>query len=376
VERLELTAAASGVPNAPIIVADVKDETSLRAMARQARVLINTVGPFRYYGQPVVEACIAEKTDYLDVSGEPEFIERIALNCDDDAKAAGVFVASAVGFDSVPGDVGALWTAQQFRPPARCTNIETFIFLKAGPSGFRGHFPTFESAVQGFASAKELAALRKRAIQAGKRPKVTIPGPKPAIDLKPQYDSRVGLYRVPFLGSDASVIRRTAASLATIGKPAYNCAVYLTLPSRWALFLYQLFGGVFAFLAKRAWGRTLLLRYPGLFSNGVFTHEGPSEQQISETTFEMVNLASGYSQGMPSSPNQAPDMKIKTRVVGPEPGYVACSIFVVAAATMLLESRNLLGVEPGVHTPAFLLHNVDYVARLRGRGIEIETCLD
>lgn len=368
-----MTAAATGVPNTPIIIADVKDYETLREMARQATVVINTVGPFRYYGQPVVEACIAERADYLDVSGEPEFIERIALEYDDKAKAAGVYIASAVGFDSVPGDVGALWTAQQFHPPARCTSIETFISLKAGPSGFRGHFPTFESAVQGFASARELATLRRRAIQAGKSPRLNIPGPKPGkVDLKPQFDNRIGTYRVPFLGSDASVIRRTAAALASIGKPAYHCAVYLTLPSRWALFLYQLFGGIFAFLAKHKWGRRLLLRYPGLFSNGVFTHAGPSEQQISETTFEMVNFACGYSTGTPVSPDQVPDMTVRTRVAGPEPGYVACSIFVVAAASMLLENRDRLGVETGVHTPAFLLHNVDYVNRLRSRGIEIE----
>lgn len=36
----------------------------------------------------------------------PEFIERVELLYNDAAKAAGVYVASAMGFDSVPGDLG------------------------------------------------------------------------------------------------------------------------------------------------------------------------------------------------------------------------------------------------------------------------------
>lgn len=34
-------------------------------------MLINTVGPFRYWGEPVVRACVEAGTDYLDVCGEP-----------------------------------------------------------------------------------------------------------------------------------------------------------------------------------------------------------------------------------------------------------------------------------------------------------------
>lgn len=39
-------------------------------LARSCRLLINCVGPFRYYGEPVVRACVEAGTHYLDVSGE------------------------------------------------------------------------------------------------------------------------------------------------------------------------------------------------------------------------------------------------------------------------------------------------------------------
>jgi short subunit dehydrogenase-like uncharacterized protein len=55
-----------------VIVADVEDESSLREMASQARVVVNCVGPFRFYGEPVVRACIESGAHYVDVSGEPQ----------------------------------------------------------------------------------------------------------------------------------------------------------------------------------------------------------------------------------------------------------------------------------------------------------------
>ena len=324
-----------------------------------------------------MQACVEAGTDLLDVSGEPEYIESVEFEFGDAAKEAGCYIASAVGFDSVPGDVGDYWTAQQFQPPARCTFIETFITIRGGPSGFHGHFPTFESAVYGFASAGELGALRKRAAAArGGRVNlnILIPGPKPKIDTSAQYEPRVNAWRLPFMGSDASVVRRTATALALAGKPAYNCAVYLTLPSRFATWMFMAYGGIFSYLARRSWGRSLLLKYPRVFTNGLFSHEGPSAQQLEETTFEMRNFAVGYSQGAPATPNQQPDMRINTRVAGPEPGYIACSIFIVAAARVLIEEREKIkeSVQPGVHTPAFLFQNTTYVDRLKARGIKFE----
>lgn len=53
------------------LIADVADEKSLLDMAKSCRVLVNCVGPYRFYGEAVVKACVEAKTDYLDISGEP-----------------------------------------------------------------------------------------------------------------------------------------------------------------------------------------------------------------------------------------------------------------------------------------------------------------
>ena len=98
-------------------------------------------------------------------------------------------------------------------------------------------------------------------------------------------------------------------------------------------------------------------------------------------------------------PSQPPDIEVVTRVSGPEPGYIACSIFIVQArarwshvacslclmvrlastglqaAATVLEERQRLG-PPGVHTPASLLRNTSYLQRLRSRGIKVERVED
>ena len=51
----------------------------------QATILLNCVGPYRFYGEQVVKACVEAGTHYLDITGEPEFIERMQLKYHDDA---------------------------------------------------------------------------------------------------------------------------------------------------------------------------------------------------------------------------------------------------------------------------------------------------
>ena len=110
--KLSMMAAKRGF-GCSIVVADTSDAASLRSMAARARVVMNATGPYRFYGEAVVKACIATKTDYIDLCGEPEFIDRCLLKHADAAEAAGVLVVHACAFDSVPADIGCLFTALQ-----------------------------------------------------------------------------------------------------------------------------------------------------------------------------------------------------------------------------------------------------------------------
>lgn len=72
-----------------VVVADARNEDALLEMARGTRVVIAAAGPFRFCGEGVLRACIAAGTHYVDITGEPEFMERMEMEYDAAAKRAG-----------------------------------------------------------------------------------------------------------------------------------------------------------------------------------------------------------------------------------------------------------------------------------------------
>ena len=65
------------------------DAASLRALAERTRVLATTVGPYGRHGEPVVAACADTGTDYADLTGESEFVDRMWLAHHERAEATG-----------------------------------------------------------------------------------------------------------------------------------------------------------------------------------------------------------------------------------------------------------------------------------------------
>ena len=59
-----------------LVVADVGDPQSMRAMARRTRVVCTTVGQYGRLGDAVVEACVAEGTDCCDLTGEVNWMRK------------------------------------------------------------------------------------------------------------------------------------------------------------------------------------------------------------------------------------------------------------------------------------------------------------
>jgi short subunit dehydrogenase-like uncharacterized protein len=92
----------------PLLVADSADPASVAALARAARVLVTTVGPYRRQGLTLVEACATAGTDYADLSGEVLFIRESIDRYHDVAAATGTRIVHCCGFDSIPSDLGVL----------------------------------------------------------------------------------------------------------------------------------------------------------------------------------------------------------------------------------------------------------------------------
>ncbi len=105
-----------------LLVADAENPDSLAAVAESAAVVASAVGPYLEHGEPLVRACAEAGTDYCDLTGEPEFVDRMYLEYDAVARRTGARLVHACGFDSVPARPGGLLhhAARSLRA-CRCT---------------------------------------------------------------------------------------------------------------------------------------------------------------------------------------------------------------------------------------------------------------
>lgn len=110
-DALEALAAELG-GQMSVAVADTSDAGSLGSLAARSGVLLSTVGPYARLGRPVVEAALAARCHYLDVSGEVAFLAW-AYGQDERAAASGIALCPGFGFDGVPGELLAVLVAGQ-----------------------------------------------------------------------------------------------------------------------------------------------------------------------------------------------------------------------------------------------------------------------
>jgi short subunit dehydrogenase-like uncharacterized protein len=103
--RVRALCAARAVPVPETVPTDVTDEASLRTLVRRADVLVNLAGPYTRLAPPVLAACVAEGTHYLDLTGELPLVLRTDRDLHDAARAAGVALVHTAGFEALPPDV-------------------------------------------------------------------------------------------------------------------------------------------------------------------------------------------------------------------------------------------------------------------------------
>ena len=107
-------------------------------------------------------------------------------------------------------------------------------------------------------------------------------------------------------GADASVVRRSMSARASQGLPVAHYLAFFTIASKFNLILFFVLGAVCSTLARFAWGRMLLLKFPGLFTFGTFSKAGPTEEQMASTSFVMIH--EGYGAKELSAAPQAPSV--------------------------------------------------------------------
>ncbi|MFI6876922.1 saccharopine dehydrogenase family protein [Streptomyces sp. NPDC050400] len=321
----------------PLERADVADRASLRELASRARVVASTVGPYLEYGEGLVAACADAGTDYLDLTGEPEFVDLMYVRHDARARETGARIVHACGFDSVPHDLGAYFTVQQL-PEGVPLRVDGYVRTNATFSG-----GTFASALNQFARGRQmLAAQRDRRRHQPRLVGRTAYAPTGT----PRFAKEVGAWALPLPTIDPQVVQRSARALERYG-PDFRYRHYAAVKS-----LPVAVGGVAAVGALFAAAQVPPARR--WLGGRVQPGDGPDEARRAKSWFSVRFVGEGGGR------------RVFTEVSGGDPGYGETAKILAESAMCL--AQDPLPATSGQVTTAVAMGDA-LTGRLRAAGI-------
>lgn len=142
-----------------MLTADAADENALRELCAQGKVILSTVGPYAYYGEPLVKVCAETGTDYVDLTGEVQWIREMLERHEATARKNGARIVHCCGFDSIPSDLGVHFVQSQAKNKfgKACQRVK--FRVKAAKGGMSGG--TVASLMNVATEATKNPALRK-----------------------------------------------------------------------------------------------------------------------------------------------------------------------------------------------------------------------
>ncbi|MFN8169367.1 MAG: saccharopine dehydrogenase NADP-binding domain-containing protein [Candidatus Nanopelagicales bacterium] len=352
----------AGAQEWPLVVADAGDRASVDALARSARVVVTTVGPYLRYGMPLVEACAEAGTDYVDLTGEVLFVQQTLAHCADAARASGARIVHSCGFDSVPSDLGVLLLAEAARADGAGELEDTAMVVRSMKGGFSGG--TIDSAR---AMAEAVAADRS-----------LLGAMTDPYALSPDRDAEPDAGRSP----DAAPIRRDGSVGAWVGP--FVMAPYNTRVVRLSNALQgHAYGRGFRYREAMAYGDDLAapLRAAAV-SAGVVV--GLAGFAFAPTRAVLDRLLPAPGEGPDEESRRTGSFETETRArttsgasyrcviaAQGDPGYAATAVMMGESALALVLDRDRLPGLTGVLTPASGIGAV-LADRLRAAGFRID----
>lgn len=338
--RADLAAKNPALADLPLIAADAEDATSLEELALSTRVLISTVGPYALYGEPLVKACAEHGTDYLDLTGEPGFVDEMYVKYDAAAKASGAKLVHCCGFDSIPHDLGAYFTVLQLPEDVPIT-VESRVRASGMVSG-----GTFYSALNGMGHAKQtIDAFRARRKIEPRPDGRKIGSVKPGL----RRDKEMNMWTAPLPTIDQFVTERSAAAIDRYGpdfKYGHNYA---------AKHLPTVFAGTAGVASIFVLAQIPPVR-KGLMKL-IPPGTGPSEEKRAKSWFRVEFVGTGGGK------------TVRTAVSGGEPGYDETSKMLAESALAL--ALDVTPERSGQLTPVSAMGDA-LLERLPKAGIKIE----
>ena len=343
----------------------------LNTLVKKTKLLITTVGPFMHYGEPVLAACAANGTHYLDSTGEVPWIYDMIAKYDALAKSNKSIIIPEAGLDSVPADIMAYVLARAVKKKfqADCERvIMTLYDFKSGISG--GTSLTMLELFNNYPLSHLAKSMHPYSLSPKKFDK--------QLD-KPTADPNGGLLGLPNIAElggvqttglmaavDTCIVHRSAGLYGYGPRFRFNeymrakAVVGSTLLGGLAVKVALGLVGLFLALPPTRWilaplFKRFLIPAPG---------EGPTRESMKNDfmSYRGVGVVEGSGQ------------KVTAKLDCGHGGYVATAITLAAAANVILRGRleeteaGKLG--GGILTPATL--GEQYVETLNDYGMKIQ----
>ncbi|KAJ3427064.1 saccharopine dehydrogenase-like oxidoreductase [Anaeramoeba flamelloides] len=325
------------------VIADVTKPETIEEMCKKTRLIINCVGPFSKYGEVVVKTCIENKTHYLDINGEPQFINKMFVKYHEKAQENKVIIGLSAGFDSVPADVGVQLLKREMGEGSilKIGGFFRIKNLKMSNGTYKTLINSFNPSPQERKETREIRELSKKQ----NVPQVEYLDTK--IKEKPKgYTTRVagwsknkeglGGFAMKFSSSDPFIVKKTQILQdATKKIPSFRYEHYLMLMGWFEIITNFLKFFLISMLAKWGWGRKVLSWFESDLG-------GPNEKQRKGSYFN-ANFVGTNEEGK----------KFKYCLSGPDP-YTSTAIFIKHTLSSVLLEYDDLEIKSGVITPGCL----------------------
>lgn len=296
-----------------IQVVEVCDDENAATLAGMARVILTAVGPYDELGEPLVRACAQLGTDYVDITGEPNFVTRMHQKYHEVALKSGALIVHCCGFDSIPADIGAYLTAVNL-PSGGAKTVSCQVQTRGGLSG--GTW------------ASLLKVMRETPQQTSDAPFMGTDSKTPWVQTAPY--SRHSLLKLPTI--DPLIVRRSSRIHPQVYGEAFEYKHFLKLQNRGQA--YMIIAGVIAL--------RIMTRIPQVFELLRRLHPagaGPSIDQRKAGGYQLRFFG------------HTPGKRVILEVQGSNDAYTDTGRMASECAILLVTRRKDLPTQAGITTP-------------------------
>jgi short subunit dehydrogenase-like uncharacterized protein len=342
---------------AGVVVADAQDAAALDALARSARVVLSTAGPFALYGSELVAACVRHGTHYVDITGETPWVRGLIDKHHARAALDGTRIIPCCGFDSIPSDLG-VWMAQQAfqtRFGVSCTAVKGAFNVRGGFNG-----GTMASMFNMFSSGQASTVSNPYLLNPADAPGANASAS--ADPVAPRFDADFNAWLAPFMMGpiNTRIVRRSAALLGYATEFQYQEYMRMGKGAGAAVAAGVVSGGSLVTQTAMGWSLARKLVQKMVPQPG----EGPSEEAMDAGSFRYEWIASD---------TQGHTLRGRVADRGDPGNRATTKMLCESALALALQADELPGAGKlgGILTPASGLGDV-LVKRLQLAGMTLE----